>query len=131
MGTLYIGGQGTGKTTAVARHLVDYMKKHPSRAIFVLDWSGSITDAILNLLLADEGRLELLNRVIYDQLGNTEYVCPLPEFSTEYGGTYKDHIQRVIANIERLNAKLVKLNPSTRLWAEQPSSTSCPTSSGC
>jgi hypothetical protein len=107
MGTLYIGGQGTGKTTALARHLVEYMKKYSDRAIFVLDWSGSITDALLSLILAENTAPALLNRVIYDQLGNREYVVPLPEFSPEYGGSYEDQIQRVVDNFSKLSSELV------------------------
>jgi hypothetical protein len=111
MGTLYIGGQGTGKTTALARHLVDYMKKYPNRAIFVLDWSGSITDSILSIILSDEQRHTLLKRVIYDQLGNSEWVIPMPEFSLAYGGTYEDQIQRVVDNFKKLSPELVANAP--------------------
>lgn len=111
MGTLYIGGQGTGKTTALARHLVDYMKKYPSRAIFVMDWSGSITDSLLSILLASKDSQSLLNRVVYDQLGNSEWFVPLPEFSTEYGGTYEDQIQRVVDNFRKLSPELVSNAP--------------------
>src|SRR5258708_35040471 len=79
MGTLYIGKQGTGKTTSLARHLVDYFKKYPDRAIFVLDWSGSITDSILGLISNESGneRERLISRLIYDELGNPEWVTPL------------------------------------------------------
>jgi hypothetical protein len=111
MGTLYIGGQGTGKTTALARHLVDYMKKYPNRALFVLDWSGSITDSLLSIILADENRDPLLKRVIYDQLGNSEWVIPMPEFSLAYGGTYEDQIQRVVDNFRKLSPELVANAP--------------------
>lgn len=111
MGTLYIGGQGTGKTTALARHLVDYMKKYPNRAIFVLDWSGSITDSLLSVLMAQNNAPALLKRVIYDQLGNREWVVPLPEFSHEYGGSYEDQIQRVVENFRKLSPELVANAP--------------------
>lgn len=111
MGTLYIGGQGTGKTTALARHLVDYMKKFESRAIFVLDWSGSITDSLLSIILADENSNTLLKRVVYDQLGNTEWVTPMPEFSHSYGGTYEDQIQRVVDNYKKLSPELIANAP--------------------
>jgi hypothetical protein len=111
MGTLYIGGQGTGKTTALARHLVEYMKKYSNRAIFVLDWSGSITDSLLSIILADEAKEVLLKRVVYDQLGNTEWVMPLPEFSTEYGGTYEDQLQRVVDNFRKLSPELIANAP--------------------
>jgi len=111
MGTMYLGGQGTGKTTALARHLVEYMHKYPERAIFVLDWSGSITDSLLSLIMAVKDRESLLKRVIYDQLGHDEYVIPMPEFSTAYGGTYEDQIQRVIENFRKLSPALTTNAP--------------------
>src|SRR5258706_11959691 len=82
MGTLIIGRPGTGKTTSLARHLVDYFKKYPDRAIFVLDWSGSITDAILGLIAQEPPRVSMVltPRLVYDELGNPEWVTPLPEF---------------------------------------------------
>ena len=57
MGTLYIGRQGTGKTTALARHIVEYFKTYPDRAIFVLDWSGSITDSIFGIIANEPPRV--------------------------------------------------------------------------
>src|SRR5574342_657852 len=87
MGTLYIGRQGTGKTTSLARHLVDYFKAFPDRAIFVLDWSGAITDSILGLMSQETGneKERLISRLVYDELGNPDWVTPLPEFSNIYG----------------------------------------------
>lgn len=111
MGTLYIGGQGTGKTTALARHLVDYMQKHPTRAIFVLDWSGSITDSLLSIIMAVKDNKHLISRVIYDQLGNSEWVVPMPEFSLSYGGTYENQIQRVVDNFKKLSPELISNAP--------------------
>jgi hypothetical protein len=111
MGTLYLGAQGSGKTTALARHLVEYMQKYPQRAIFVLDWSGSITDALLSIILASEDSQRLMKRVIYDQLGNQEWVTPLPEFSLSYGGNYEDQIQRVVSNFRKLSPELVTNAP--------------------
>jgi hypothetical protein len=108
MGTLYIGKQGTGKTTALARHLVEYFKRYPDRAIFVLDWSGSITDAVLAMLIDDK---ESLKRVIYDELGNPEWVVPMPEFSPAYGGSYEDQIQRVVSNLGNLSPHLIQGAP--------------------
>src|SRR5215213_6206014 len=107
MGTLYIGRQGTGKTTALARHLVDYFKVFPDRAIFVLDWSGSITDGILSLLSHDN---LILKRIIYDEMGHPEWTIPLPEFSSHYG-SYEEHIQRVSSNLAKLAPELVRDAP--------------------
>src|SRR3989304_2187932 len=80
MGTLLIGKQGSGKTSFLAKHLVEKFKNRPLEAVFVLDWSGSITDRILSLILQEETsiRSELLKRVIYDELGNPEWVKSMP-----------------------------------------------------
>src|SRR5512147_1841013 len=82
MGTLYVGRQGTGKTTSLARHLVESFKRYPDRAIFVLDWSGSISDAILGLVVQqpNEIREAFIKRLVYDEMGNPDWVVPMPEF---------------------------------------------------
>lgn len=111
MGTLYIGKQGTGKTTALARHLVDYFKRYPDRPVFVLDWSGSITDSIISIIMQHDNMDMLLKRVIYDQLGNPEWVIPMPEFSLAYGTNYEDQIQRVVSNLNKLSPHLIQGAP--------------------
>ena len=113
MGTLYIGRQGTGKTTSLARHLVENFKKFPDQAIFVLDWSGSISDTILNIILQEEKgvRDQLLKRVIYDELGNPEWVIPMPEFSHLYGDKYEEQVQRVTSNLSKLSPYLIQNAP--------------------
>jgi PAS domain-containing protein len=113
MGTLYVGRQGTGKTSSLARHLVDYMKTYPDRAIFVLDWSGSITDNILSLLLQEPRavREQLTRRLIYDEIGNPDWAIPLPEFSPLYGSTYEEQVQRLSNNLAKLAPELVKGAP--------------------
>lgn len=113
MGTLYIGRQGTGKTSSLARHLVDYALTFRDRAIFVLDWSGSISDMILALIAKQESETKerLLRRVVYDELGNPEWVIPMPEFSPLYGGTYEEQVQRVANNLIKLAPELVKDAP--------------------
>lgn len=110
MGTLYIGKQGTGKTSSLARHLVEYMQRHPDRAIFVLDWSGSITDNILNLVNNSPDKNHLIKRIVYDDMGNSEWITPLPEFSQEYGD-HEDQVQRVTGNLVRIAPELVKNAP--------------------
>jgi TraM recognition site of TraD and TraG len=109
MGTLYIGRQGTGKTTSLARHVVDYFKRYPDRAIFVLDWSGSITDSILGLIAQEPPRvsMELTARLVYDELGNPDRVIPLPEFSSMYGNSLEEQAQRVANNLMKLAPELV------------------------
>jgi len=113
MGTLYIGRQGTGKTTSLARHLVDYFKTYPDRAIFVLDWSGSITDSILTLIAQEPGevREKLTKRLVYDEMGHPEWVIPLPEFSGLYGGGFEEQVQRLANNLAKLAPELIKDAP--------------------
>lgn len=106
MGTLYVGRQGTGKTSSLARHIVEYFKKYPDRAIFVLDWSGSITDSILALLSEDD-----LKRVVYDEMGHPEWCIPLPEFSHVYGSFYEEQSQRLATNLAKLAPELIKDAP--------------------
>lgn len=112
MGTLFIGRPGSGKTSSLARHLVDYFLKYPDRAIFVLDWGGSDSDSILTLLsqLDEKTREKALRRVIYDELGNPEITIPMPEFSKLYG-TYEEQVQRVKRNIEKSEKYLVERTP--------------------
>lgn len=112
MGTLIIGRPGTGKTTALAHHLVEGFKNHPHEPKFVLDWSGSLTDSILELILKErsEIRSRLLNRVVYDELGHPDWVIPMPEFSQEYG-IYEEQVQRVGQNLVKLAPELVKDAP--------------------
>jgi hypothetical protein len=109
MGTLYIGRPGTGKTTSLARHLVDYAKNYPDRAIFVLDWSGSITDSILGLIAQETGSMRetLISRLVYDELGHPDWVTPLPEFSSMYGNSLEEQVQRVANNLVKLAPELV------------------------
>src|SRR5688572_15161457 len=80
MGTLYIGKQGSGKTTSLARHLVENFKKYPDQAIFILDPKGSDTKETLALLAKEPNWETLSKRVVYDDLGNPEWVLPTPEF---------------------------------------------------
>jgi hypothetical protein len=113
MGTLYIGRQGTGKTSSLARHLVEYFKNYPDRAIFVLDWSGSITDSILALIASESEheREALLKRLVYDDLGNPDLIIPMPEFSNLYGNSFEEQAQRVANNFSKLAPELVSSAP--------------------
>lgn len=111
MGTLYIGRQGTGKTSSLARHLVEYFKAYPERAIFVLDWSGSISDNILSLISQEPHFERLSERLVYDELGNPIWVIPMPEFSHLYGSSYEEQVQRVSLNLARLAPELIKDAP--------------------
>lgn len=112
MGTLFIGRPGSGKTSSLARHVVDYFLKYPDRAIFVLDWGGSDSDSILTLLmqLDEKSREKALKRVIYDELGNPDITIPMPEFSEAYG-SYEEQVQRVRRNLEKSEKYLVERTP--------------------
>lgn len=112
MGTLFIGRPGSGKTSSLARHVVDYFLRYPDRAIFVLDWGGSDTDSILTLLsqLDEKTREKALKRLIYDELGNPDITIPMPEFSEMYG-PYEEQVQRVRRNIEKSEKFLVEKTP--------------------
>ena len=113
MGTLYIGRQGSGKTSSLARMVVDYAIRYPDRAIFSLDSSGSLTDTVLYLVMQQpkDIREKLLKRLVYDELGNSEWVIPMPEFSPDYGLNYEEQVQRVVKNLRKLAAHLVMNAP--------------------
>lgn len=111
MGTLYIGRQGTGKTSSLARHLVEYYKAYPERAIFVLDWSGSITDNILSLIAGESDNAKLIKRLVYDEMGHPEFTMPLPEFSHLYSSNFEEQVQRLSNNLTKLAPELIKDAP--------------------
>lgn len=110
IGTLVVGRQGSGKTSYLAKHLFENFKKYPRRAVFVLDWSGSITSMLLTLVLQQdwEEKERDLRRIVYDELGNSEWVIPMPEFSPAYGSTYEEQIERVRENWRKLAEYLIK-----------------------
>lgn len=112
MGTLIIGRQGTGKTSSLARQIVDYFTAHADEAIFILDWSGSITNTILSIIyqLPVEIREKAIRRLIYDELGNKEWAVPFPEFSLDFGD-YEEQAQRVATNLAKLAPALVSNAP--------------------
>ena len=76
MGTLFIGKQGSGKSSSLARSLVEYKLRHPDEAVFLLDWSGDDTDKTLGIIsqLPNNDRVELLAERVYDELANPDMV---------------------------------------------------------
>src|SRR6266508_1443184 len=113
MGTLYIGRPGTGKTTSLARHLYESFKKYPKRSALVLDASGPVSKDFLRFLLREPKQEfeRLSRRVVYDQLGNPEWVVPFPEFSHLYGGSFEEQAQRLSQNLAKLAPELVRDAP--------------------
>lgn len=104
MGNLYIGAQGRGKTSSLARHLVEQFDNNPDEAIFVLDWSGDLSNKILTQFCQRDyaKRQQDMHRIVYDELGHPEWVLPLPELTEAYGGTFEDEIDRVKNNLNGL-----------------------------
>jgi hypothetical protein len=110
-GTLIIGDPGVGKTRYAAMQIFKKFKTYPEQAIFVFDWSGSLTNTILELIIRDPDYQNLLRRVVLDELGHPEWVCPKPEFHKDYGLTNEEQVSRITENMERLAAFMAKSAP--------------------
>jgi hypothetical protein len=113
MGTVILGEQGSGKSTEAARQVVDYAERHPTYPIVIGDPSGNITNDILSIIenRPPEIRNALMKRIIYDEMGNTKYVVPMPEFHEYYGSPMSKQIRRVVDNLEKLEPNLVSQTP--------------------
>jgi hypothetical protein len=107
-GTLIIGDPGTGKSKYSGGQIVKIFKEHPDQAIFVFDWSGSLTNTILELIAREPNYRTLLNRVVLDELGNEKYVCPMPEFHKDYGLSDEEQVTRVTGNFSKLASIMAK-----------------------
>ena len=101
-GTLIIGDPGTGKTIWTAMQVHKQWKAYHDRAVFVFDWSGPMTNAILDLISREPDYEKRLQKVVLDELGNSEYVIPKPEFHPAYGLTPSEQVARVVGNMEKL-----------------------------
>ena len=112
MGTLVIGRQGSGKTSSLARQVVEHFLSHPKEAIFALDWSGPFTNTVLSLLsqYPPEVYERAIRRVVYDEPGNPEWVVPLPEFSEEYG-TKEEQVERIVDSLAKTHKELMERTP--------------------
>jgi hypothetical protein len=112
MGTLIIGRQGTGKTSSLARHIVDYFLSHPKEAIFVLDWSEPVSNEIFKQISQKPKEVfeKAEKRLVYDELGNPEIVVPMPEFSDLYGSD-EEQVERIVRNLEKSNKELKERTP--------------------
>ena len=110
-GTLIIGDPGVGKTRYAGMQIVKKFKERPDQAIFVFDWSGSLTNTILDIIARDGDFENLLGRVVLDELGNQEYVNGKPEFFDGYGLTREENVSRVVGNMTRLAEFMLKGAP--------------------
>jgi hypothetical protein len=100
---VFLGGDaGTGKTRYASAQLYKRFKANPKITIFVFDWSGGITNTILDLISRDPDHEKLLERVVLKEVGNEEYVCPTPEFHPDYGLSEEENVNRVVENLVRL-----------------------------
>ena len=123
MGTLYLGRQGSGKTWAAADELVSSAERNTASPVFILDWSGSLTDAVMKRILSSPQRDQLLGRLVYDPIGgrrinNNRYILPLPEFSKQYDPEMNDRERvatqsaRITRNFERAYESAASRNPT-------------------
>ena len=111
-GTLIIGDPGTGKTRYAAMQIFRKFKEFLGKqAIIIFDWSGSLTNSVLDLISRDPDYEKLLDHTVLDELGNEEWIIPKPEFSPEYGLSVEDQVNRVTDNMQRLAEFLVKGAP--------------------
>lgn len=110
-GTLVIGDPGKGKTEYVANQIFKKWKEYHEQAIFVFDWSGGITNALLKRIIRDDNFEKLLQKVVLDELGNEECIIPKPEFHPAYGLTQEEQVSRVVGNMERLAEFMLKGAP--------------------
>lgn len=113
-GGLIIGRPGSGKTIKSAMWALQYALLYPDRPIFVLDASGSFTDEFIKMTyqLPTQIREVIVKRIVFDRLGDSEWVVPFPFFSVNYGIDMEEQIQRVVENFKNLNDELVKRNPT-------------------
>jgi hypothetical protein len=113
LGTFVIAAPGRGKTWLVAQYLLHVLKNVANASIFILDWSGDISNKLLYLIALEPyiEREKLLRKVIYDELGHQRFVLPTPEFSPLYGASTSEQVARVADNWEKLSGLLGQQAP--------------------
>lgn len=107
-GTVVIGNPGTGKTRWLANQAVRYCLENPDYPFISLDKSGSFTNDFISIVANKplEVQSEIFSRVIYDELGNDEWVIPFPQFPINEGN-YEEKVQQAIDIFVRLYPDLV------------------------
>src|SRR5688572_19726495 len=105
LGSVGLGMQGSGKTTAMARMMQEHALKYPDEPIIFFDVSQSITDEFFKIVLSlpEKDKEAILKRVIYDELGHPEWVLTLPEFHEDHGVPFEKQVQRVPQNLLKIN----------------------------
>jgi hypothetical protein len=112
-GGLVIGRPGSGKTVWEVMQTMRRALAQPSDPIFVLDASGSFTDEFIKLSsrLNPSDKASIEERLVYDRLGDPEWVVPFPFFSSDYGLDMEEQIQRVKDLFINLNEELASNAP--------------------
>ena len=112
-GGLVIGKPGVGKTVWGAMEGVRYALEHPDRPIFSLDASGSFTNEFISMVnqLPREQRDLIEKRIVFDRMGDQEWVVPMPFFSKDYGLHYEELVSTVSKNFQKLNHEIVSQTP--------------------
>jgi hypothetical protein len=109
-GILIEGDPETGKTEMASDEFVRMAVQHPETGMVVLDASGALKAAILNriLTLPEPNQTIMLARLKINILGHPEYVKPSPEFSTKYGASLEDQVNRVAKNLQQLHPEIME-----------------------
>jgi hypothetical protein len=112
-GTLVVGRPGSGKTVHLCAQTMWRALAQTEDPIFVLDASGSFFDEFIKMTqrLPTQQREQIEQRLVYDRMGDPEYVTALPFFSKDYGLSLEDQVQRVTQNGLKLNEELIRLTP--------------------
>jgi hypothetical protein len=112
-GGIIIGRPGSGKTMWGVRQTMYRALTQRTDPIFVLDASGSFADEFIKMTfqLPALQREMIVNRLVYDRLGDPDWVVPFPFFSKDYSLEMEEQIQRVRDMFIKLNQELVDTNP--------------------
>jgi hypothetical protein len=112
-GGLVIGKPGVGKTLWLAMQMLSYALKFPDRPIFSLDASGSLTDEFIKLVYQLPSRLRawIERRIVFDRMGDPNWVATMPFFSPEYDLDNEEQVQRVTKNFRKLSEHLLTRTP--------------------